>query len=213
MESFLNYLIHQLIDNPILSSIALGVLTFLYLKIKSHHFSVKKGTIYRTLKYIIIKQLRIFLGDDWIKIDKQLRGILLVIPTILVGLLSLPFTNTNFVRISFYYWFFMVLSGPGIKPKLNNWEIIKNSFIEYKLSVFLYACSALCFIWSSGYFHSFLLCLLIAMIVIGSARCLLAILPRVTIRILRPFVNLLYRDKDFRKAVFTASIGGLVFIL
>lgn len=214
MEPFLDYLIHRFIDNSsMLSGVVLGIVTYLYLKITTRRSPTKKKTIYRNLKCIIIRQLRIFLGDDWVKIDKQLRKGLLVFPIILGGLLHLPFVNTNFILASLHCWFFIILSGPGIKPKLNNWEIIKSVFKEYKLLVFLYMCSALCFIWSSGCFNSSLLCFLIAMIVIVGVVCFLAMLPRIIMRILRPFVKLIYKDESFRKAVLAASLGGLIFIL
>lgn len=212
MEDFFEYLIHQFTGNLILPWLTLGLATYFGPQFFNRLFPSEKGSIRRKLKSIVIRQLRIFLGNDWIKIDKQVKWGLCVLLIILYNLSCLPSVNMVFIHTALCLGFFMVLSGPGIKPKLNNWELIKSVFLEYKWLMLCYVCSVFCLIWRSDHFGSNLLYLLIVMIITGGAVCLFAILPRVIIRILRPFVKLLYEDKNFRKAVYAASYGGLIFI-
>lgn len=210
MEQFLDYLIRRFIDNPVLSAITLGVLVYLYHKIISYLSFVKKAPIYRNLKCILKKQLRIFLSDDWVKIDKQIKWGLIATPIILGNMSRLPFVNATFILISLYCWFFIILSGSSIKPHLNNWEVIKSMFIECKWFIPMFIGSVFCFTFSSNS-YSFLPCLLIAIFIVGITTCLFAMLPRIVIQILRPFIKLLYQNKNFRKAVLT-SVTSLIFL-
>lgn len=157
------------------------------------------------------EQLKIFLGSDYKKIERQLIRGSIFLSVVIAVMAKVTIIDHDISCIGLNICFFTMIIGAGLKSNMSNLEVIIDAFKRSKLML-------LFFFFSTFYFISIkyqdtlssIIYIFISLAIISFLTCLLSLSPRIAVWIMRKFVLLLRKDKELRASL-SSTLSGKIF--